>query len=297
MAYTWEFWTEPAEFLAVAGGYLAREPIVNTVIATVAERTAAETAAGVERDPEISHWYAAARDEAGAIVGVAMRTAPFAPYPMLVQAMPEEAARELARVIHERGERPTAINGFRPAAELVAGELARLGGGAAQIDVHMRLHELRELTAPARPARGTLRPATIEDLDLVAEWFERFRIEADEQAGRDAGEPHHPPVDDVRRRIEAGRIWLWLDESGERVHLTAANSPSFGAARIGPVYTPKEHRGHGYASSAVAAISQLILDEGARPILFTDQANPTSNAIYHALGYRPVVDTVEVVIE
>lgn len=297
MGYTWEFWTDAASFLAVAGDYLAREPIVNTVITTVAQRTAAEAAAGVERDPDLPHWYAAARDEAGQVVGVAMRTAPFPPYPSFVQAMPDEAARELARALHERGELVPALNGARPAAEVAAGELARLGGGTARVAVHMRLHELTSLIPPTRPARGTLRSANIDEITLVGEWFERFRSEADEQAGRDPGEPHHPPIDDLRRRIESGRVWLWLNDDGERVHLTAANSPSLGAARIGPVYTPKEHRGHGYASTAVAAISQLILDEGARPILFTDQANPTSNAIYHALGYRPVIDTVEVVIE
>lgn len=297
MAYIWEFWTDAAAFLDVAGDHLALDPIANTVIATIAHRAAAEEQDGVARDPELPYWYAVARDEAGQVVAVAMRTAPFPPYPALVQAMPDEVARELARAIHERGEPLPALNGARPAAEVVAGELARLGGGAARIDVHMRLHELTEVIAPARLAAGTLRAATAEDVLLVAEWFERFRVEADEQAGRDAGEPFHPPVDDIQRRIETGRIWLWLDERGERVHLTAAHPPSFGAARIGPVYTPKEHRGHGYASSAVAAVSQFLLDEGARPILFTDQANPTSNAIYQALGYRPVVDTVEVVIE
>ena len=31
--------------------------------------------------------------------------------------------------------------------------------------------------------------------------------------------------------------------------------------------------------------------------LFTDQANPTSNKIYEALGYRPVVDMAHFVVE
>jgi heme/copper-type cytochrome/quinol oxidase subunit 1 len=34
----------------------------------------------------------------------------------------------------------------------------------------------------------------------------------------------------------------------------------------------------------------FILAGGARVCLYTDQANPTSNRIYAALGYRPVVD-------
>ena len=74
------------------------------------------------------------------------------------------------------------------------------------------------------------------------------------------------------------------------VHLTAANVPAFGVVRVGPVYTPVEHRGSGFASAAVAAVSGQILADGRRPCLFTDQANPTSNRIYQAIGYEPVVD-------
>jgi predicted GNAT family acetyltransferase len=40
----------------------------------------------------------------------------------------------------------------------------------------------------------------------------------------------------------------------------------------------------------VAEVSRRILAGGARVCLYTDQANPTSNRIYAALGYRPVVD-------
>ena len=72
--------------------------------------------------------------------------------------------------------------------------------------------------------------------------------------------------------------------------------PSYGVSRLGPVYTPPEHRGRGYASSAVAEVSRLILADGARACLFTDQANPTSNRIYQQLGYRAVVDMAQLVL-
>ena len=62
--------------------------------------------------------------------------------------------------------------------------------------------------------------------------------------------------------------------------------PVAGVVRVGPVYTPPEHRKRGYASSAVAAASEQALAEGAtRCMLFTDVSNPTSNSIYRALGY------------
>jgi predicted GNAT family acetyltransferase len=74
------------------------------------------------------------------------------------------------------------------------------------------------------------------------------------------------------------------------------NPASLGVARIGPVYTPPEHRGHGWASNAVAEVSRRVQAHGVRVCLFTDQANPTSNKLYAALGYRPVVDMANLLV-
>jgi predicted GNAT family acetyltransferase len=60
--------------------------------------------------------------------------------------------------------------------------------------------------------------------------------------------------------------------------------------RVGPVYTPPERRGSGYASALVAATSSAALADGHRCILYTDLANPVSNSIYRALGYRAVAE-------
>jgi predicted GNAT family acetyltransferase len=67
-------------------------------------------------------------------------------------------------------------------------------------------------------------------------------------------------------------------------------------ACVCPVYTPPAQRGRGWASNAVAEVSRRIQAEGARVCLFTDQANPTWNKIYVALGYRPMVDMANLVI-
>ena len=68
--------------------------------------------------------------------------------------------------------------------------------------------------------------------------------------------------------------------------------------RVGPVYTPPELRGRGYATTLTAAVSQDQLDQGRRFVtLFTDLANPTSNRIYQAIGYRPVRDVDVVAFE
>jgi predicted GNAT family acetyltransferase len=79
--------------------------------------------------------------------------------------------------------------------------------------------------------------------------------------------------------------------------MAAQRVPIAGTARIGPVYTPPEQRGHGYGSAVTAAATRAILACPAVPLLFTDMANPVSNTIYQRLGYRPVGDYAHVDID
>ncbi len=290
-----QFCTDPEEFLAAAGGYLAADPVVSTVVTTVAHRLLSQQA---DRSAQPDRtWWLVVRDASGAVAGAGMRTAPFAPYPPFLLPMPGQAAVALAGALHERGEEVLAVNGALPAVQLCAAELVRLRGGHLQVSQHTRLHELGELMLPAA-APGSLQAATENDADLVTEWFAAFAGDADEQAGRPRGSSAHEVPDraELLRRLRAGRLWFWVDQTGQRVHLTGVNPPSFGVARIGPVYTPPAERGRGWASNAVAEISRRIRAEGTRVCLFTDQANPTSNKIYAALGYQPVVDMANLVI-
>ncbi|WP_166139990.1 GNAT family N-acetyltransferase [Nocardioides ochotonae] len=285
-----ELFEDPAAFLAVAEPVLGEAPVLTTVVATVTRR-AVEHGGVVSSGPV---WWAVVRDgpgEGAAVLGVAMRTLPIAPHWVYVLPMQPAAARALARALHARGEEVTAVNGATPAARDLAEELARLGGGVVRVEEHVRLHLLGDLVEPA-PVPGRLRVADRDDLALALAWFAAFEGDAARQAGRD---PHPAPpelsdVDAMRQRIDQGRVWLWEDEQGRVVHLSAANPPAYGVARIGPVFTPPEQRGRGWASNAVAEVSRMLRAQGNEVCLFTDQANPTSNGVYARLGFRPVVD-------
>jgi GNAT superfamily N-acetyltransferase len=297
MGYSIELTDDPAAFLAAAADHLAADPVLTTVIASVTARQVVADERGLPRGDH-PRWWAVVRDDAGQVAGVAMRTAPFPPHPAYVLPMPEEAAMLLARTLHERGELLAGVNGALPAARLVAHEQARLVGGAVRVHEHLRLFELGELVVPPSPP-GRLRLAVAEDAPLALAWFRDFGAAAAEQAGRT--EAHHGletfTIDDMVLRIDEGVIWLWEAEGGERVHLTGANPPAYGVVRVGPVYTPAGHRGRGYASAAVAQVSRQVLAGGSRACLFTDQANPTSNRIYEAIGYRQVADMVGLLVD
>lgn len=289
-----EFHEDPATFLAAVGDWLAERPVESTVVASVTARLLRD---GLPGESPMPLWWLAVRDAAGEVVGAAMRTAPFPPYAVYLLSMPDEAAVLLARALHQRGETVGGANGALPAVQVFAEETVRLTGSSARVAEHMRLHELGELSPPKVPD-GRLRIATEADTDLVLAWFDAFGVDAAEQAGH--VDPHPMPIESresTLRRIAAGEVWLWEDPEGVPVHVTAFNPPSFGVARVGPVYTPGIHRGHGYAAIAVAEVSRMLTEAGDRVCLFTDQANPTSNALYERLGYRPVVDMANLVID
>ena len=293
-----EFFTDPARFLQAAAPLLAADPVLGTVIASVTERTAREVARGEDSWDEVGapfdRWWVAVRDEAGEVVSAAMRTAPFAPYPTFNVSMTDEAAAALSAALYERGEFLGGANGALPGSRALAEETARLWGGALVVDKHTRLWEATSVEVPPAP-EGRLRRATEGDAELVLAWFRAFHSEADERAGRepdpDAGE--HNTLDSVLVRIREGVEWLWECPDGEVVHLTGSGMPAFGVVRIGPVFTPKEHRGRGIASHVVGELTRRGLAAGHRMCLFTDQANPTSNKIYADLGYRPVYDMAD----
>jgi uncharacterized protein len=159
------------------------------------------------------------------------------------------------------------------------------GGPAAERQLGERIYRLRDVVPP-RPVPGVVRPARPTDRDLVAQWVYDFEFEA-------LGEDDRPAAEAAADNWIAGRgrtLFLW-DDDGEAVSLTGVGGPTPHGIRIGPVYTPPDRRGRGYASALVAAVTQAQLDAGKTFVfLFTDLGNPTSNRIYQAIGYEPVTD-------
>ena len=163
-----------------------------------------------------------------------------------------------------------------------AARWCRTAGRLPELAVAERIYRLTQVRPPAQPP-GHLRLATVDDGALVTDWYAAFTREA---LPADA-----PPLDPtlVDRRIAEGGIYLWDDAGPVSVTGVGARTPN--GVRVGPVYTPPDRRGRGYASACVAAASQAQLDAGRSFVfLFTDLANPTSNRIYRAIGYEPIRD-------
>ena len=151
-----------------------------------------------------------------------------------------------------------------------------------------------ERVQPVPAATGTRRAATADDVALVMDWMIAFGEEVLEEGDPGRTEARNVVESRLGDGGEAGGFDLWED-GGEVVSLSGWGGPTPNGIRIGPVYTPPEARGRGYATSLVAGLSQSLLDAGRRfCFLYTDLANPTSNAIYERIGYVRVAESAMV---
>jgi RimJ/RimL family protein N-acetyltransferase len=259
---------DPEEFAAHAAAFL-EERVECNVMATVLGRT--------RRAGALAHapLFARGVDRDGRVLAAALRTPP---WPLLASELEPAHAEELMEdwLAHDPGV-PGVVAPVATARAL-AGAWSRRTAGRARCRMREAMHLLTEVRDPPRPAAGELRLAREGDAPLLAEWERAFMVEAGVGVLSEAERT-------VARRLAEGAQLLW-DDGGAVATVVLAPEVA-GTVRVGPVYTPPERRCRGYASSAVAAACRRALGAGAqRCMLFTDLANPTSNRIYAAVGFR-----------
>ena len=158
-------------------------------------------------------------------------------------------------------------------------------GVSANISRRMRVFEARSVVdLPLSP--GKMRFARMDDHSLMAQWIVAF--------SETIGEPvnFEDARSSVEKRIKNQELHIW-DHDGP-VSIAGVSRPMRNGTTIGPVYTPPEHRGKGYATSCVLLLTKKLLsDRYSFCSLYTDLSNPTSNSIYTKIGYVPIGDALE----
>ena len=269
---------ERAAFAAAATAFLMRDEARHNLQLAVL----ADAARG--RYP--TAHLVAVRDAAGAIADVALRTPP---HPLLV-ASGGDAASLAALLGWFLAHDPDLDRMVGPLPEVA--EASGWWGRHRGVATHRRFHQgvyALDAVAPARRAAGAVRLATEADRAAAGPWFDAFATEARHQAGATGDALFTSFVDDPVRRL-----YLWTSPAGEAVSMAGRSGRTPTGVRIGPVYTPPEHRGRGYGEALVAAASQRELEEGARACyLYTDLDYGASNRLYLRIGYAKVGEAAE----
>jgi predicted GNAT family acetyltransferase len=270
---------DATEFLARTAEYRAKNAELTNVIGSVAT--------SVARGGEYEQCFWWVVEEDGSVVGCAMRTAPWR---LAVPDLAPAAAYALGVEVAVHDPDVPGVNGPRDAVEAVYAGM-RVDPGDVRVSHHIHLLVLDEHRPPVDVA-GAARRVDESDGDLVLDWWLRF----EEDAKLSHPEDDHGWRERVLLRVRQGGVLLW-EVHGEPVSL-AGHAPLVGdssgtVGRIGPVYTPPAHRRRGYGSAVTSAMVDLLRPQTTTVMLFTDAANPTSNAIYEALGFRRVTTLVE----
>jgi hypothetical protein len=282
---------------------LEQDPVTANVLATVLQG-ALEFGA-----PPGSQWIVV--ESGGQATGAAMITPPFPLYVLPTLGPGEHGAREhgaredgarddvarddlvaqaLVAALLAAGLRPPGVSGPVGPATAVARAWQRRTGQGHRCAMSQGVYEVTELVEPGG-VRGSARTGTTRDQDLCVEWLQAFADETHPDGGRREAEAELGSA--VARRLARGGLTLW-EVDGRPVSLAGTSPVAAGVARVGPVYTPPPLRRHGYAAGVTAVATRAGFTAGAqRCMLYTDLANPTSNALYQRLGYRRVGDAVE----
>ncbi len=272
-----------AEFLVRAEGFLVQHEAENNLVLGISS--------ALKLNPNLygpQVPYLAVVESEGEVMAVAIMTPP---HRLILPRVADRQALELiARDVYEF--RPDLPGVTGPA--LASGQFAEawqaLTGQAFHKSTAERIYKLEKVKPPGGVS-GQMRRIAQTDQALLKEWLvdyqtEAFGGEVDPEAIESGLKSWFTLPQDFRG------TFLW--EDSQPVSLVNYSGPTPQGMRIGPVYTPKEFRGRGYASACTAGVSQYLLDSGRKFVfLFTDLANPTSNKIYQQIGYEAVGDVDE----
>jgi len=263
-----DFWRE-AEALLMAQESLHNLSIGLTLAMASAERVYDEA------------WFVLVR-EGDRIVGAALQTADSRP--VVLSAMPLDAARTLASEVLSRPQRAKQFCAEASVAAAFAERWQAATGDAPSVHMRQGVYELRELSMPDAEG-GRLVCAGVAEESSVRRMMRGFVQDALSE---------DPTQGDAiaERLLPAGHVYLWQSAEGELVSMAARNRETPTTACLSMVYTPPEHRRHGYAGRVVAGATKIWLDRGKRAInLYTDLANDTSNSVYRRLGYVQLAES------
>ena len=169
-----------------------------------------------------------------------------------------------------------------------ANEYATRRGLGIKTTMDQRIYELKAVSSSIKQI-GRVRLLEEKDMAFFPYWMEAFKS-AETYGKTEMSMPQEKSL--YLNRIASKKIYV-LEDQGLPVSMAGFTRHMQSAVGVAFVYTPHYNRGRGYASSCVAQISQIALDQGfTKCILYTDLLNPISNSIYQKIGYQKICDSL-----
>ncbi|CAM4048472.1 MULTISPECIES: GNAT family N-acetyltransferase [Bacillus cereus group] len=197
---------------------------------------------------------------------------------------------ELAKKLTEVYPNVPGLIGNKKIVQKLAEKIATLEQKKTIVAMEQGVYELKQVKKKWN-GDGIFREVSSEELPLIEQWIYQFCEDVKLPTTKEeAKQTAHTLI--TNRRL------FGLEVDGKLVSVAAKTRPTTNNITVNFVYTPKEERKKGYASSCVAALSQRMLDGGYKTTtLYTDLANPTSNKIYQEIGYEQIAKSVLIFLE
>ncbi|MBK5350047.1 GNAT family N-acetyltransferase [Bacillus sp. TH44] len=200
------------------------------------------------------------------------------------------AIKELAKELTKVYPNIPGLIGNKKIVQKLAEEIAVLENKKTNVAMEQGIYELKQVKKKWN-GDGIFREVSSDELTLIEQWIYQFCEDVKLPTTKEeAKQTAHTLITNHRL--------FGLEVDGKIVSVAAKTRPTTNNITVNFVYTPKEARKKGYASSCVAALSQRMLDEGYKTTtLYTDLANPTSNKIYQEIGYEKMMESVLIFLE
>lgn len=235
------------------------------------------------QEPDEKHFFALVENDSGEICMTMVKTHL---HLVLAGEMDKDAPEAAVTHLLEHSIDIPSTVGPRVLTEAFVGKYLAATHFQAAVDMEQRIYKLEKINdIPLSP--GRFRAAEKKDIPLLGEWIADFtEVTGIEKFTLEEG------LERAEKGVAQGALYIW-ENNGIPVSMANKARPTENGAVVNLVYTPQHFQRKGYASSCVAELSRLILNQGySFCSLYTDLANPTSNKIYINIGYKPIEDSI-----
>jgi RimJ/RimL family protein N-acetyltransferase len=273
----WHLTEDLDDFLARAGDFLRSRPALHTTPLTAIEKLRTRGAGAYGAEAPVFGRLERAGEVRAIFYRLASRRLSLTP-------LTPEQADTLAAHLADLGHPLSGVTADHDTATAFAESWQRHTDTAPTPSWRGRLYRLGTLTPPQPLPKGQGRIVDAQNHEQLIHWCGEFVTAVGEAPSIDAHSW-------AGSRFADKRFTFWETPDGTAVSMAGSTPMVGGMIRVDPVYTPAHLRGRGYAGAVTVEVSRAALTAGATDVvLFTDPANPTSNALYQRIGYVPVSD-------